>query len=393
MSTPATSFQPQLKAPIDYLLSALPPLRAAFKVLLDPDPLAAAGRENHSWYGTLIALCLIMTFAMLVILAGDSAPFVNPFTALWTNKFEFNIIPSPNWPVLIRSASFAIFACVFSYIVSCICGKLLNSWAGENDKHAVRLAGYAALAAASGHAAMLLLISAFGWVLYFIKFHIYVLGWMTIASVVLIPCTTWAIAKVFRRTSLVQRMNILLPLAISMTTIMACTCGAIFIMKGLSESLMKQGRTVNNMRSIPTAAVVQTCAKTSADVVCAITLFPRKWQDYELIGEWKLGNVTNPNATHQAHFYWHPAKETDRKFALVTLDSGKEITVEISIEANLVCKADGTNIANDDLFFAMKGRVIGIQKNVSQEIRLRIDNAEPAFVDIMKQVCASQADA
>ncbi|MED5614525.1 hypothetical protein [Janthinobacterium sp. P210005] len=393
MSTPSTSPDPQLKTPIEYLLSAVPPLKAAFKVLKSPQPLAAIGLENHSWYGMPIALFLIMIFAISILIAGDGAPFVDPFTAIWTYKFELHIFPVRNWTVLILSTMYAVLAWVCSYIAIFLAGTLLNGGISGTNKQALRLAGYAALAIACGYAVVLFVFSALGWILYFFKIRIYIWGWMAIATVILIPFATWGVAKAFRRTSLINNSSILPPLVISTTTILACALGAIFIMETLNEAFMKQGRTVNNLRSTPTAAIVQTCARESTDIVCAVTLFPIKWQDYELIGDWKLGNITNPNATHQARFYWHPAKETDRKFALVTLESRKDVTVEIRTEANRVCKTDNTQVANDDRFFAIKGRVLGIQQNAVQEMRLRIDNAEPSFVDIMKQVCSSQIDA
>ena len=392
MSSPHPSTEPQLTDPKSVLLSALPPLKAAVKVLRAADPLTAAGAGKHSWFGSLIALLILMLLAMLVMLAGDSAPFVDPVTSLWTNKFEFNVTPTLNWPVLVKSGLCVVFACMVSYLTSYLAGWQLNDWKWATRKNAVRLARFAGLATALAYLVVLLLISVLGWILYLLKFRIFFFGWMTMGAVVLLPFTTWGIAKVFRRTSLPQKSSILPPLAISVATIITCATGAVFIMDGLTQALLKQGRTVNSARNTPTAAVVQTCAKATADIVCAVTLFPTKWQDYELIGEWKLGSV-NSDGTHKARFYWHPAKETDRQFAFVTLGSRKEVTVEIRIDATLICKTGNTNISNDDKFFLVQGRVLGEQHNSPQEMRLRIDNTDFEFVKIMKQVCSLKADA
>jgi hypothetical protein len=362
-------------------------------VLSSQDPLTISGQQKHSWYGTFVALVLIMMFAMLLILASDGAPFVSPWTSLWTNKFEFNVMPSRNWPVLGACAGYAILACVVSYVGSMLAGVQLNGGTKGTRRKAIRLANYAALGAAFAYVVTLLVIGALGWILSALKFRIFMFGWMTIAGVVLLPVTTWGIAKIFRRTSLLRKSSIFPPLTISITTITMCAIGAIFIMDGLTDALLKQGRAINGARNTPTAAVVQTCAKVSIDIVCAVTLFPTKWQDYELIGDWKLGNVINPNARHQAHFYWHPAKEADRNFALVNLESRKDTTVEIRIAANLICRPDGTSIADSDQFFTVQGRVHGEQHNAPQEMRIRIDNEVPRFVNIMKEVCSLPADA
>lgn len=394
MTTHTEAPQQPPQAPLnslkDLFLSALPPLKTAIKVLRSHDPLEASGQENHSWLSMFMALSVLMMISMLVILASDGAPFVNPVTSLWTNKFEFNVIPSRNWPVLLHCATYAIGACATGYLTSRLAGLGLTGEVRATREKAIRLAGYAALGAAFTYVITLLLIAALGWMLYALKFTIFIFGWMTMAAVVVLPVTTWGMMKIFRRTPLPRKSDVLLPLTISIATIMACAIGAISIMNNLNEALLKQGRTVNSVRGTPTAAVVQTCARVSMDVVCAVTLYPTKWQDYELIGDWMLGNAAKPNDSHQAHFRWHPAKETDRQFALITLESRKDITIEIRIAANLVCKPDGTNIANNDQFFAVQGRVLGEQHTAPQEMRLRIDNTGPGFAEMMEQACRSQ---
>lgn len=393
MSASQESPEPSLNGPRDLLLSALPPLKAALKVLRSPTPLKTLTQEKHSWYGLPVALCLIMVFAILLILANEGAPFVDPWTSLWTNKFELNVTPVLNWPVLLRCAGYVISACAISYGGSILAGFQLNEGSSANRQKAIRLAGYASLAAASIYVVILLVIFALGWILYFLKFRIFIFGWMTIAAVALLPITTWGISKVFRRTTLPRSSSFLPPLTISMTTITMCALGAIFVMDGLADASRKQGRAVNSARNNPTAAVVQTCNKLATDVVCAVTLFPTKWQDYELIGDWKLGTILSTNSGHQARFYWHPVKEADHEFALVNVESRKDITIEIRIATNIVCIHGDTNITKDDQFFAVQGRVRGEQRNAPQEMRVRIDNGEPSFENIIKQVCSSKVSA
>jgi hypothetical protein len=382
-----------LGGPKDLLLSAIPPLKAAIRVLRAPDPIKAAGDENDSWFGIFVALAFIMIIAMMVLLAADGAPFVDPWSSIWRDKFAFFVVPSYNWPVLLRSAAYVICACTIGYLGTLAAGLDLSGRARATRKQAIRLAGYAGLGAVAAYAATLLLLTALGWILFALKLHIFVFQWMTIAAVVVLPLTTWAIVRIFRRTSLPGNKSVLSPLTISMTAITTCALGAIFIMDGLTEAFVEHGRTVNSVRNTPTAAVVQTCAKTSSDVVCAVTLFPAKWQDYELIGDWKLGNDLKASGMQAGRFRWHPAKDAERQFPMITLESRKDITVEIRIAADLVCTGAGTHITKDDQFFAVQGRVLGEQRTAPQEMRLLIGNAAPGFAEMMKQVCTSPVSA
>jgi hypothetical protein len=138
------------------------------------------------------------------------------------------------------------------------------------------------------------------------------------------------------------------------------------------------------------AAIVQACTKAPPDIVCAVTLFPVKWQDYELIGPWKLGSVPDAKRGHQPHSDWRPAKELEREFAYVTVESRKDMTVEIRAASAAVCNPSGTTITEADQFFAMRGRVLGEQRTVPQEMRLRIDNAGAGFAGMMKEACLAQ---
>ncbi|WP_426990869.1 hypothetical protein ACKI2N_030240 [Cupriavidus sp. 30B13] len=360
---------------------------------MSPDPLKAAGQENHTWYSIFAALGLTMTFAMLVILSSDGAPFADPWTSLWINKLKFNVQPSYNWEVLLRCAAWVIGACTIGYLVSLFAGMQLKDEPRETRERAVKLAGYAALCTAYTYAVTLLLICALGWLLYALKIPIFIFEWMIASTIIVIPFTTWQMAKILQRTSLRRKSRILFSLLISTTTITSCLVGVILVMDSLDAGLLKYGRAVNAVRSTPVAVVVQACAKASTDVVCAVTLFPGKWQDYELIGDWKLEDVPKPNDGHPVRLNWHPGKESDRQFALVTLAARKDVTIEIRIAASLVCKPDGTFIAKYDRFFAAQGRVLGEQHDVPQQMRLRIDNRELGFVEMMEQACLSEDSA
>lgn len=384
------SHQAPLSGPTDLFISALPPLIRAAKVLMSPDPLKAAGQENHSWYSIFAAFGLAMTFAMLAIMSSDGAPFVDPWTSFWMYKLKFNVQPSYNWEVLLRCAACVIGACTISYLVSLFSGMQLKDEPRETRQRAVRLAGYAALCTAYTYAVTLLLICALGWLLYLFKMPIFIFGWMMASTIIVVPFTAWRMAKILERTSLRRKSRILFSLSISTATITSCLAGAIFAMDSLEAGPLKYGRAVNVARNMPIPVVVQACAKTSTNIVCAVTLFPGKWQGYEIIGDWKLEGAPKPTDGHPVRLSWHPGKESDRQFALVTVEARKDVTIELHIAASSVCKPDGTFIAKDDRFFAAQGRVLGEQHDAPKQMRLRIDNTELGFVGMMEQACLSE---
>lgn len=384
------SRQAPLSGPTDLFLSALPPLIRAAKVLMSSDPLTSAGQENHSWYSIFFALGLTMAFAMLLILSSDGAPFVDPWTSIWTNKLQFNVQPSYNWEVLLRCATCVIGACAIGYLASVLAGLQLKDEPRETRERAVKLASYAALCTAYTYVVTLLLICALGWLLYALKLPIFIFGWMLASTIFVVPFVTWRMTKILQRTSLRRKSRMLFSLSISTTTIMSCLVGALFVMDSLDVGLLKFGRAVNAARSIPIAVVVQACAKASTDVVCAVTLFPGNWQDYELIGDWELEDVPTPNVGHPVRLNWHPGKDSDRQFALVTVGARKDVTIEIRIAASSVCKPDGTFMAKDHRSFAVQGRVVGEQHNAPKQMRLRIDNTGLSFVEMIERACLSE---
>ena len=374
---------------MDFFLGAIPSFKTALRVLRSPDPLTTAAQEKHAWLGFYTALLLLMATAMGVIIAADMAPYLNPWNALWTAKFAFFIVPSYDWPVLISCALCVLGALAIAVLASWLVGMQLGDGSTVPKDQVRNLAGYAAMGAAGTYALSLFLVSATGWMLSAFGIQVFIFNWLGLAAIAAIVFTTWQIRTLFLRTSLPKKSGWWLPVTISTTTILTCTLGAIFVMNCLTEGFATYGRTVNRARAAPTAAMVQNCAKISTDIVCAITVFPKKWQDYELIGDWRLGTRTSGDK-FQSHSSWHPAKETDRAFALIKIASNQDITVEIRIATSIVCKPGGSHLADSDQFFAVQGRVLGETHNAPQKMYILINNANTGFAASLKNACLSQ---
>lgn len=393
MTTPAgiPPSEPSAKAApkglLEILQGTVQPFISTLEVLRAPDPLDAAKKAMHAWHGMFAALGLLMALSMLLILAADGAPYVYPWDAIWTYKFAFFVTPSKDWNVLIPCALFALAALGIAAFGSWLVGLQLRGMTGAATKDVQILVEYTAIGAAATFVMMLLLASAIGWILFAFGVRIYVFGSLALAGLLSIPLTAWQIRKIFQRTTLSGTSGWLSPIAISAVTILTSMLAAIFVMNWLAEGFSTRGKTVNSIRNGPTVTVVQACSPAANDIVCAVTLFPGKWQDYELIGAWRLGRLTNSGRNLLTHVSWHPANATNLAFPLVKLESNKDMTIEIRIGASLVCTSPGTSIVGDDQYFAVQGRVLGERRNVPQQMLLRVDNARGAFAEMLKQAC------
>lgn len=373
----------------DILLSALPPLTRAVRVLTSRDPLAAAAQEDHPWYSVLAAFGVALTLAMLVIMSSDGAPFVDPWRSLWELKLKFNVQPTYNWEILLRAAGCVVGAWVICYWVSRLAGQQLDDEPRGTRSKAIKLGSYAALCVAYAYTALLLLVCALGWLLFAFKVTVFVFGWLIASTMVFAPVAVFALERIIRRTPLSRKSRILFSVAVGIVPVSSCFVGATFAMDSLDAGPQKYGQAVNESRRYPISMVVQACQKASPNIVCAVTLYPGKWQDYELIGDWTVEDVPTTNNKPTAHLDWQPGKDSDRQFALVKVESRKDVTIEIHVPVSTACKSTGSVVTKDTHFFAVQARVLGEQHNAPKQVRLRIDNAELGFTQMMERACAS----
>jgi len=373
----------------ELLLGVIPPLKAALIVWRSPTPATSAAAQKYSKYGLPLAIALLMAMAIALLVASDGAPFVAPWTSLWTYKFELHVNPSYDWEVLAWCIGYSLGAYVVAGIVTWLIGLMLRRWLGGANPPGVRLAAYAALGALGIYLAAQLLALSAGWILYALNVPVFIFGWLAIAAILALPLATWGIRRLFRRATLSVNVGIIFPLVISTATILSSVLAASFIIEELSDAAMARGREVNVMRSTPMPVIAQNCVKASEDVVCAFSLFPGQWQGYELIGDWRLGAVPSLQAGHQARFDWRLPEEAGRVFGLAKLEAEKDMTLELRTSAARLCTKEGTQLRTDEMFFSVLGRVLGVQRNAPQDLRLRIDNVKGGFVEMVKKACLS----
>lgn len=366
-----------------------PPLAAMHLALRATDPVAQLRAMKYSAPWTFATLLLAMALTMLVVLAGEYAPFVDPLTGLWDFKFKSLVEPTVDWGVLVPCGLIALAAAVIVQFVAWAMGRALTAAPPGHRPEGTPLASYSALAATIFCLLVLVSIHVLGWVSSLLKLHVFVIGWISLMPFFATPFAALGLYRVYRRTPFAKKAGLKAAALISCGAIFACTTGGLLIMERLSAASTEQGRAVNGARALPTAAVVQSCALSDPNIVCAITLFPAQWQDYELIGDWELGTVDSKGGkVVRRPMRWRPAQAADRVLALVPLEAGKDVTVEVSVPSAVACGEQGIAISNDDRFFFMRGRVRGQLRTSGMELRLRIDNAPEGLADLVKPQCA-----
>lgn len=369
------------------LLSSVPSFLNAFQVLKNINPLDVIKASGIKLYGLPIALLMLMLVAWIILLAGESVPFNSPYDAVWTYKFEQFYPPKKGSWVVLWALLGVLIPYLFVNLVCLAVAGYLNDWQRTKETvHLALLAGYTVMAVLFTFILTLLLVTGAGWLASLFNSHFFVLRWLIVSTCLLLPLTTWGILKILQRTPATHKPKLVGALLISCVTLLGSTWGALYTIDYLTKAMLSQGSKVNGARNAPTGAVVQECLKDATDIVCAVTLFPSKWQDYELIGDWKLGSVDDKR-NHHVHSTWSSAKEADRKYALLHLEAGKDLTVEIRSQLSSLCTAGKATVKKDDIFFIVRGRIRGVQHLLPQEMRLRVDNMNNSFSAMLDKAC------
>jgi hypothetical protein len=231
----------------------------------------------------------------------------------------------------------------------------------------------------------LLLVYAIGWALFLFKVYISVFLWMTAAAILAVPAAAVFLWRVFQRTPLPKPWQFHGAMVIAIYTYVASACGAMLVMKVLDDGMSSYGQEVNRARQLPIASVAQACEQSGDMIACAITLYPVRWQSYELIGNWRLGVVDEQGKVH-AQVNWKPNGSDGQHFPIVPVEADKNSTVEIHVPVTAACGAQ-TALTRMHNFFTVKARIRDIQRLVSDEIRIRVDNMPPVFFDMVKAAC------
>lgn len=369
----------------------IPPLAAAVKTLRSPAPFTEIRDKSVSQFWTYCVLALPLFLTMMIIWAGDLAPYVDPVSAIWLHRIKLFVVPTANWSVLSQIAAIAIAAVAMACGASALAGARLGDRQRGERRHAITLSAYATFGAAVMYLVLMLTVYGIGWLLAAIQIRIYVLAWMIFASFAFVPiCSQWLVG-LFRRTTLPRLGHFSSALLISSGVMTTCLVGALHSLNRADAAMHNYGVSVNHARQTATATIVQACEKAADDIVCAVTLFPEKWQDYELIGNWTLGEI-NEAGVKLTDLQWQPTHDANHAFAVVALTARQDVTVEIRVKANSVCTAQSSQALEQDHFFFVTGRIRGEQTRSPLQLRLRIDNTPETLADLVRQSCVEGKD-
>lgn len=363
----------------------LPPLAAAFKALRAPNPLNAIQNvsiANIFW--AFLALLAIMVAEIIVIIAGANAPFVDPITQLWNYNFKLYWDSELDWKNLLVCVWYTLGACSSALVVSAFFGYRLGGSASEKKKSTL-LGIYCALGTAFICLMVTLSIYGISWIFHLLNLYIFTLLWLPLAVLAVVPFATIWLRRVFARAGLVASKLRLAAFAISIVTSIVGVSAGIQIEAHLNSSLLDHGRQVNKARSSPTPAILQMCTVNDKDVVCAITLFPAKWQGYELIGAWSMSKKIDQDP-QDAGNRWLPSLGDDHALPIVSMDGGKDITVELHMPLNKACGPQGSLITNDERYFFVNGRVRGLHQS-PQRMRISLDTSGSGLGDMVGDEC------
>lgn len=363
----------------------LPPLAAAFIALRAPNPLTAiknAGIANTFW--AFFALLAIMVVEILVIIAGVNAPYVDPITQIWDYNFKLYWDSELDWKILLVCIWYTLGACFFAFIVSALLGYRLGGLPSEKKKSTL-LGIYCALGTAFVCLIVTLCIYGMSWIFRLLNLHIFTLLWLSLAVLTTLPFTTFWLHRIFHRAGFVASKRWSAAFAISVATSIVGASAGMQIEAYLNSSLLDHGRQVNKARSTPTPAIVQMCTFNDKDIVCAITLFPSRWQGYELIGAWSMSKKIDQDP-QDAGNRWLPSIGDDHVLPIISVDGGKDLTVELHMPLNKACGPQGSLIENEERYFFVNGRVKGVHQS-PQRMRISIDTSGSGLGDMIGDEC------
>ncbi len=150
--------------------------------------------------------------------------------------------------------------------------------------------------------------------------------------------------------------------------------------------MQNKGSAIFKARQSPITGVVQICDAEIDTISCAVTLWPGPWQDWELIGSWKLGAFDDKDREKES--IWKIPSENGNHFSMISINALKDTTVEISAPRDQICGNNGSiNVKETDILFKVAGRKRGVEQMISDEARIHIENQKPFFSEKIKIAC------
>ena len=175
--------------------------------------------------------------------------------------------------------------------------------------------------------------------------------------------------------------------------VVSAELGASTLRQATHHTFVEAGRAMTNAKGVPVAMTVQPCIHSGQDIVCAITLAPRQYQDYVIFGKWAGRVEGSPNDDGKnvslSETKWHPT-ETSKSAIPVTKVTGRQfIDLEIRTSLKEACEMQRTREAHDGhshIFFQADART-QIHDQTTRTVVRMIPENEADFRTELEQIC------
>ncbi|MFZ6876451.1 Yip1 family protein [Undibacterium sp. Di27W] len=362
------------------------PLKTAFEVGISTNPRKEINSRKHDVWLVRYGLLAIITLLQIILFAGLEAPWITPIDQVWTWNLKRFVDPKLDISVLLIISLAVLAATVIAYLISRFAAVKLASNLPNELNFTKILSLYCAIISVAVYCIASLILQGISWL-----FHVR----LSIVGVPVMVYTVFPLGifiifwmnRVFELAGISKKKNrLIIRGLLTFYIVIPCTASTIFIGEYLSHSKTAQTEYIQRIRNTPIDAVVQSCDPVDHKIICLVTMWPVTWQDFEFMGEWKLGKIDSKDKFIVSSD-WLPKREHEQHFSIISISANTEITLEVSGQQDQVCAKDPGGIQASDLFFLTKGRNKKMQQMTPHEFKIRIQNMKPYFVDIVQDAC------
>ncbi len=158
-----------------------------------------------------------------------------------------------------------------------------------------------------------------------------------------------------------------------------------YLFKEKNKIEQENKKKIEEARKTPIPAEIEMCEIHQKNISCAIILRSRELQDFELIGNWRLGDEISTKKSSQ--YIWQAQSDSSKHFQLVSIDENKSKTIELSIPIDRICINKHSLVNAEDVLFTARGRRKYVNEKFSEGFGIKIDNKFSSFQNMLEEVC------
>ncbi len=378
---------------LNWKVKAFSPFLTTFKVIFTSDPRKVLTNANDGiWFGA--AIFIAVTLSILTSLGLIYVPYLPPFSSFYSNLTPF-INPEYDFIVLAGMVVPPLALVVIAYWICFATGHTAAKHLKPDARQgAQRIAMYltAVLLIFSAFACMVvvLFLIGIGW---FVRENFGY--WIPMHSITIYVMCALAIGLLIHAWRLFIQVGVKFKnrwytglYIVAIVTLIAFNSGfaASVIENHIERASQARNKEMTVVRNGPIKGEVLYCESSQDLLNCSIVLYPKKWQNIELIGPWSLGYM-KPGGVPNLKMRWRLMTAENNVIPKIMLEPKKNISVEVSSPQNAICKRGGASIDNGDAIFFVRGRVDDETSNSIKDFRVFITNKTGEFSQMVSAVC------